>query len=121
MNLSKSEERVMQALWKLNKASMQELISTYDEPKPATTTMATFLKRLQEKEIVSYETQGRSRIYSPLVSKKSYFADRMNHMVHDFFNNSNAQFASYFTKETDLTREELKDLRKLIDEKLDKK
>jgi predicted transcriptional regulator len=42
-------------------------------------------------------------------------------MVHDFFNNSNAQFASYFTKETDLTREELEDLRKLIDEKLDKR
>ncbi len=39
-------------------------------------------------------------------------------MIKNFFNDSAAQFASFFTQETDLSQKELEELKKLIDERL---
>ena len=118
MSLSNAEEQLMQILWKLDKAFMKELIEAYPEPKPATTTVATLLKRMQDKGFVDYVQYGRSREYFPLVKKNKYFSKQVNGMIKNFFNDSAAQFASFFTQETDLTQQELEDLKKLIDERL---
>jgi len=118
MSLSNAEEQLMQILWKQEKAFMKDLILAYPDPKPATTTVATLLKRMQDKNFVDYEQLGRSRKYFPLVKKKDYFAKQVNGMIKNFFNDSAAQFASFFTKETDLSQQELEDLKKLIDERI---
>ncbi|WP_416444943.1 BlaI/MecI/CopY family transcriptional regulator [Leeuwenhoekiella sp. A16] len=120
MQLSNAEEQLMQILWKQDKAFMKDLIEAYPEPRPATTTIATLLKRMQDKNFVDYVQYGRSREYFPLVRKKDYFAKQVNGMIKNFFNDSAAQFASFFTKETDLSQQELEDLKKLIDERLKK-
>ncbi len=118
MELSNSEEELMQILWKKEKAFMKDLVDAYPEPRPATTTVATLLKRMQDKNFVGYTQKGRSREYFPKVSKKSYFSKRMNGMIKSFFDNSTAQFASFFTSETDMTERELMELRKIIDERI---
>lgn len=121
MELSNSEEQLMQILWKKEKAFMKDLVNAYPEPKPAITTVATLLKRMQDKKFVGYEQIGRSREYFPKVSKKKYFSKQMNGMIKSFFNDSPSQFASFFTRETDLSEKELKELRDLIDERIKKK
>ena len=121
MELSNAEEQLMQILWKKDKAFMKDLLEAYPEPKPALTTVATLLKRMQDKNFVGYVQVGRSREYFPKVTKKSYFSKQMNGMIKSFFNDSASQFASFFTKETDLTEEELKELRALIDERIKNK
>lgn len=118
MTLSNAEEQLMQLLWKQEKAFMKDLIDAYPDPKPANTTIATLLKRMQDKNFVDYVQYGRSREYFPLVRKKDYFSKQVNGMIKNFFNDSAAQFASFFTKETDLSQQELEDLKKLIDERL---
>ncbi len=121
MQLSKSEEELMNIIWKLKKAFMKDLIGAYLEPKPATTTIATLLKRMTDKGFVSYNTLGRSREYFPLVKKKDYFSKHVNGLIKNFFNDSASQFASFFTKETHLSKEQLKELRQLIDSEIKKK
>ena len=121
MQLSNAEEQLMKILWKQEKAFMKDLISAYPDPKPATTTVATLLKRMQDKKFVDYKQLGRSREYFPLVKKKDYFAKQVNGMIKNFFNDSASQFASFFTQETDLTEQELENLKKLIDKQLKNK
>lgn len=121
MTLSKTEEELMNHLWKLEKAFMKDLLEAYPEPKPATTTLATLLKRMADKGYVAYNLYGKSREYYPLVKKQDYFSKHVNGLIKQFFNNSAAQFASFFTKETDLTKEELEDLKSLIDKEIKKK
>ncbi len=121
MALSNSEEQLMQILWKKKRAFMKDLIDAYEDPKPAATTIATLLKRMQDKKFVDYKQKGRSREYFPLVRKKDYFSKHMNGLIKNFFNNNASQFASFFTETTDLTKEELEDLRSLIDEQIKKK
>ena len=121
MSLSKTEEQLMQYLWKLEKAFMKDLLAIYPEPKPATTTIATLLKRMIGKGFVAYKLYGNAREYYPLVKKKDYFSKHVNGLIKTFFNDSASQFASFFTEETNLTKEELEDLKKLIDKQIKEK
>ncbi|MBT8297417.1 MAG: BlaI/MecI/CopY family transcriptional regulator [Maribacter sp.] len=121
MQLSKTEEELMNILWKQQKAFLKDLLDAYPEPKPATTTIATLLKRMIDKGFVAYKSYGRSREYYPTVKKKDYFSKHVNGLIKNFFNDSASQFASFFTQETDLTKTELEDLKKLIDNEIKKK
>lgn len=121
MSLSKAEEQLMQLLWKQKRAFMKDLIEACPDPKPASTTVATLLKRMQEKGFVDYVQEGRSREYFPLIKKQDYFSKQMNGIIESFFNNDTAQFASFFTQETNLSKEQLEELRKIIDSEIQKK
>jgi BlaI family penicillinase repressor len=74
MELSKTEEQLMHYLWKLKKAFMKDLLQEFPEPKPATTTVATLIKRMRDKGFVDYKLYGNSREYFPLVQKSDYFS-----------------------------------------------
>ena len=119
--LSNSEEQLMQHIWKLEKAFMKDILEAYPEPKPATTTIATLLKRMSDKGFIAYNLYGKSREYYPLVKKKDYFTKHVNGLIKNFFNDSASQFASFFTKETNLTKEELEHLKTLIDNEIKNK
>ncbi len=121
MQLSNSEEQVMEHLWKLKKAFMKDILFEYNDPKPATTTVATLLKRMIDKNFVAYNEYGNAREYYPLVKKSDYFSKHVNGLIKKFFNDSASQFASFFTKETNLTEKELEALKKIIDIELEKK
>jgi BlaI family penicillinase repressor len=121
MQLSNSEEQLMQHLWKLEKAFMKDLLEAFPDPKPATTTVATLLKRMIDKKFVAYNEFGNSREYYPLVKKTDYFSKHVNGLITNFFNNSASQFASFFTTETNLSASELEELKKIIDSEIQKK
>ena len=121
MQLSKSEEQLMQYLWKLERAFMKDLLEAFPEPKPATTTVATLLKRMSDKGFVGYTLFGKSREYYPLVKKDDYFSRHLNGLIESFFDNNASQFASFFAKKTDLTKAQLEELKSLIDSEIEKK
>jgi BlaI family penicillinase repressor len=121
MKLSKSEEELMNHLWKKEKAFMKDLLEAYPEPKPAATTIATMLKRMSNKGVIAYTTEGKSREYFPLIKKSDYFSNHLKGLIKNFFNDSTTQFASFFTEEVNLTEAELEDLRGVIDKQIKKK
>ncbi len=121
MNLSKTEEHLMEMIWQRDTVFMKELIESYPDPKPAATTIATLLKRMQDKGFVGYTLFGNSRQYYPLIKKSDYFSKHVNSIIKNFFDNSALQFASFFTKETNLTPSELEDLKKIVDQEIKRK
>mgnify|MGYP001979454058 CR=1 FL=1 len=121
IKLSKTEEQLMRHLWDLDKAYMKDLIDQYDEPKPANTTIATLLKRMQEKGYVAYNAHGRNREYYTLVDKSDYSKTEFQVLLKNFFGNSTGQFASFFTRNSNMSQEELEELRHIIDQEISKK
>lgn len=121
MKLSKTEEQLMHHIWDLEKAFMKDILERYDDPKPAVTTLATLLKRIRDKGYIDYQTEGKSRLYFPLVKKTDYFSGEFNMLLKNFFGNSTSQFASFFTKSSNLTQDELKELRSIIDKEIKNK
>lgn len=121
MQLSKAEEQLMEVIWKYEKVFMKDLIDSYPDPKPATTTIATLLKRMQDKGFVAYNLFGNSRQYYALVKKSDYFSKHVKGIIENFFNNSPMQFASFFTTSTDLSSSELEDLKKIVEQEIKRK
>ena len=118
MYLTTAEEQIMKLLWRLERAFIRDLLNEFPDPKPASTTVLTLLKRMIDKGFVSYKLYGNSREYYPLIKKTDYFSDHLNGLIKDFFNNSTAQFASFFANETEMSPEELKELRDIVDKKI---
>jgi BlaI family transcriptional regulator, penicillinase repressor len=118
MYLTTAEEQIMKLLWRLERAFIRDLLNEFPDPKPASTTVLTLLKRMIDKGFVSYKLFGNSREYYPLIKKTDYFSDHLNGLIKDFFNNSTVQFASFFANETNMNQDELKELRDLVDKKI---
>ena len=121
MKLTDTEEQLMDLIWEREQVFMKDIIESYPEPKPAVTTIATLLKRMQNKGFVGYKLMGNSRQYYPLVKKSDYFSKHVNGLIKNFFGSSAMQFASFFTTETNLTEKELEDLKKIIDNEINRK
>ena len=121
MNLSKSEEQLMEIIWQQEKVFMKDILDSYPEPKPAVTTVATLLKRMQEKGVINYRVFGNSRQYFPLIKKADYFKKYVNNIVKDFFGNSGLQFASFFATSDNLSKKELEELKAIIENEINRK
>ena len=121
MKLSKTEEQLMELIWKHERVFLKDLLDSFDDPKPAITTIATLLKRMQDKGFVGYKLYGNSREYYPLVEKEDYFSKHVKGIIKNYFGNSTLQFASFFATTSDMTSSELEDLKKIIDQEIKRK
>jgi BlaI family transcriptional regulator, penicillinase repressor len=121
MQLTKAEEQLMEVIWKADRIFLKDIIENYPEPKPASTTVATLLRRMQDKGFVGYELFGNSRQYYPLVKKKDYFSRQVKGIIKNYFGDSALQFASFFTTTSNLSAKELESLKEVIDKEIKKK
>ena len=121
MKLTNAEEQLMEIIWKCEAAFLKDIMGHYPDPKPASTTIVTLLKRMQRKGIVAYRTFGNSRQYYPLIHKEDYFKRYVNDIVKNFFGNSALQFASFFTTAGNLSGKELEELKKIVEQELNRR
>ena len=117
-SLTKAEEQIMQALWKLEKGFLKDIVEGLPNPKPAYPTVSTVIRVMVQKGFIGYHTYGKSREYYPLIEKKAYFRAHFTGMVQNFFGNSWKGFASFFAKDNDLSIEELEEIREAIDQQI---
>lgn len=119
--LNKTELQIMKYLWLLKKGFMKDIVEQFPEPRPAYTTISTLLKRMCDKKYIGFERLGRDKQYFPVLKKNDYFSKQVNGIITHFFNDSKSQFASFFTKNADLSVQELEELQRLLQEKINLK
>ena len=119
--LTKAEEQIMQELWELKQARVKEIIERLPLPKPAYNTVSTIVRILERKGFVGHHVHGKTHKYFPLISKKEYRKTYFSHFFKDYFSNSYQSLTSFFAKEQNLSLEELEEMRKMIEEEIQKK
>ena len=105
--LTKAEEQVMQALWKIGKGGLGNITDAMPEPKPHSNTIATILKILSEKGFVQIEALTRVNMYSPEISKKEYSERSMKNIVNNYFNGSFSNAVSFLVENKNLSIDDL--------------
>jgi BlaI family penicillinase repressor len=113
--LSRKEEELIQIMWELEKGFVKDIIEQMPEPKPHYNTVATLMKRLEEKGYLAHRDFGGSYEYYPIVGKETYKATFMKKVLSTFFDNSYANLLTYFAKEENVSAEELQELIKIIE------
>ena len=114
--LTKSEFQVMDILWNLPEQSgfTSDILKEYPEPKPAYTTLATFLKILKEKDFVRSESVGKMLRCTPTISREEYTGTFMKEVKNTFFGGSFMSLISFFAEKEDLSKEEINQLITII-------
>lgn len=116
--LTKAEMEVMNVLWDAEHAmTVSEIVEGYAEPRPAYTTVATFLKILEAKGYVEHKKKvetGRTFFYSPMLSREKYIRHVVNDVKDTLFGSSVGKFCSFLIQNEELTDEELKEILSLI-------
>ncbi|WP_295126755.1 BlaI/MecI/CopY family transcriptional regulator [uncultured Chitinophaga sp.] len=115
-SLTKAEEKVMQVLWKLDKAFVKDIIENLDEsPKPPYTTISSIVRILEGKGFVAYKAYGKTHEYYPVIKREEYSKRTMRQMIADYFDGSAANVMSFLVQEEKLKASDIEALKKLID------
>ena len=118
--LTKVEFEVMNILWDYPKgACAWDILEHCEEPKPAYTTVATYLKVLYEKGYLDFhkvDGQGKTHRYVPLVTRAEYTRRTMQEVKKNFFGGSVKSMLNYFVHEENLSPDEVKELLELTQE-----
>jgi BlaI family penicillinase repressor len=112
--LTKAEEQVMQALWKVREGFIRDILEALPVPKPHQNTAATLLKILVEKGFAAIRVVGRQHQYYPLVTKAAYSKASLKNMVKNYFSGSYTDAVSFMVQEHGLSLEDLEALVKQI-------
>lgn len=115
-DLTRGEEEVMQLVWQLGEANVNELLEVMPTPKPKYTTVATFLKLLEEKGFVARRPNGRGYSYYPLIEKQTYARRVMSSMLNGYFGGSLVQLVSFFSNDEQLSLGEMEEIAEIIRE-----
>jgi BlaI family penicillinase repressor len=113
--LTKTEERIMQALWKLDNAVVRDIIDKLpDEPKPPYSTISSVVRILEKKGYVGYKAYGKTYEYFPLITKTAYRKQTFSKLFKDYFDSSADSLLSFMVKEENLSEEEVNKINQLI-------
>ena len=97
----------MQILWSLGDGLVYDIIGQLPEPKPKYSTVATFIKMLENKGYVVHREEGRFYRYYPAVDRNIYAKRVLRNVLDNYFESSIAQLVAFYTEEERPTAEEL--------------
>lgn len=116
--LTKMEFQIMSILWDINHSAYGwDILNRFEEPKPAYTTIATYLKVLYEKGYVDFfknKGEGKTHMYVAKVTRAEYTRQTMQDMKKNLFDGSLKSMFSFFVTEEKLTEEDISELLRII-------
>lgn len=116
--LTRAEMDVMNVLWDSPCAlTINDIVEGYPEPRPAYTTVATFLKILEAKGYVEHRRKdgvGRTFCFSPMLSRQAYITHVLGDVKDTLFGGSAKGLCSFLIQNEELTDEELQEILSLI-------
>lgn len=119
--LTKAEMEIMNVLWERGEGmTTHEIIEEYPEPKPAYSTIATFLKILTNKGFIQSHKQeggGKTFVFTPTISREAYTNRVMKEVKSTFFGNSLKSMLSFFAKQEEVSEKDLQEIMEMIKSK----
>ena len=113
--LTDAESQVMAVLWRLNQASVGDVVSAMKETRAVTySTVQTILRILETKGFVTHDKVARAFVYRPAVDERQARQRALKHLVARLFNGSPSLLVLNVLEDEAIDRTELKRLKKLI-------
>lgn len=109
------QHAIMQVLWERGEATSTEVHAALHASRGlAPTTIATMLRKMEHKGVVSHRAEGRQFIYRPLVSEGEVKRSMVNELVARLFAGDPAALVSHLVSDHAIDTEELARLRQML-------
>ena len=116
IKLTPKEESIMTIFWKHGALFVKEVIEYLNEdPQPHYNTVATFVKGLEAKGMLSRQQFGNTHRYFPIVSEDSYRDKSVKGILSRYFNGSGKMLLSNLIEQEEISIDDIRDILKDID------
>lgn len=115
--LGRVQLQIMQVLWQRGRASARQITEDLNEIDPiAHSTVQTLLRKMENKRAVAHDVDERTFIYYPLVQEGKVTKSATRDLVDRVFGGSAAGLVAYLLKHERISRKEMDQIRKVIDD-----
>ena len=117
MQISEAESVVMDVLWKRQPLSAEEVVASLSGQQDwQEATVKTLLNRLLNKGAISAEKDGRRYLYAPVLQRDAWVQGESESLLDRVFGGRVAPLVAHFSEQRKLSRKDIADLRKLLEE-----
>ena len=117
MSISEAEAVVMDVLWRQAPRSAEEILAEVGPTQAwQEGTVKSLLNRLLKKKAVKAERDGRRYLYAPRLTREQYVSQESKGLIDRLFDGRVAPLVAHFSEQRKLSRRDVADLRKLLEE-----
>ena len=114
--LTDAESEVMAVLWRLRRASVNDVVTAMNETRAVTySTVQTMLRILETKGYLTHDKVARAFVYRPVIDERQARRRALRHLVSRLFDGSPSLLVLNVLEDEDLHPAEREQLRKLIE------
>ena len=114
--LSPSEWRVMECLWTGPKTLMELVRALKDSAGWAKSTVTTMVRRMEEKGLIDYETEGRAKVFRAALAREDAAAAETDSLLARAFQGSVGLLVSSLADRNSLTRADIDELYAILEQ-----
>ncbi len=116
--MSPAETEVLRLVWESKKATVQQVYDALPENRKVTyVTVATLLRRLEEKGYLKHRAQGKAFIYTPAVKKEEVINRTIGDLVQRLFGGNPVPLMQHLALHSGISDEDIEKLRDLAKKK----
>ena len=113
--LGELQHAIMQVLWTRNEATVAEVHEAlFDERGLAPTTIATMLRKMEDKGVVAHRVEDRHFVYQATVTEDAVRSSMVGELLDRLFSGDPAALVSHLVADHDIDEEEIERLRTLL-------
>jgi predicted transcriptional regulator len=117
--LTEVELELMNIVWGLGECTVKDVQNALPKERDlAYTSVATFMKILEQKGVVKSTKEERAHIYRPIVSQSSYQTQSLQHIQANVFGGDPSSMVMRLIDSADLSRVEIEAIRSLLNQRL---
>jgi BlaI family transcriptional regulator, penicillinase repressor len=110
--------KILKQLWESSESSAADIHSSVGVPADlAFTTIATMLRKMEQRQLIAHRTEGRAFIYRALISENEVSKSMAQDLLDRLFEGSVASLMSHLLATRNVSPDELKRLEELVKEK----
>ena len=113
--LGKLELQVMKLIWDKGEATVRDVWEKlYPERGLAYTTVATVMRKLEEKRFVRHSEKGRTYVYYPITDQDKLSQGVLREVIESFFDGSVANLITTLMRTERLTEKDMNQIRQMV-------
>ena len=117
MKLSDGEWKIIQLLWKKSPQTIIQLTKSLEEETGWTKhTVISYLKRMEEKGAVRYQTEGRTKQFFPLIEERDAELQETKYFLDKVFGGQLGLLLHTMVQQQNFSEDEIEELQNILDQ-----
>lgn len=114
--VTQSEWHIMELLWESPRTLMELVSILWEQQGWAKSTVTTMVRRMDSKGLITYTTQGRAKLFTPVVSREDAVLRETSSLLQKAYNGSIGLLVSAMAHRNELTQADIDELYAILKE-----